>query len=149
MQITVYEYCVRFFTIKIFSKNRNIFDVRIPITIRGRKCIALVLRYRVLFLCPENKTQVEKNGKWGFWCIKNEVILLWKLKALQRKNSSKINPKHYTKRKDWTHAANDEKEKGRMVIFPERKKQNHLSRALQKMQAYLQAKLQGRNNWMP
>ena len=38
----------------------------IPITIRGRKCIALVLRYRVLFLCPENKTQVVKTGKEAF-----------------------------------------------------------------------------------
>ena len=44
------------------------------------------------------------------------------------------------------HAADDEKEKGRVGIFSERKKQNHPQLALQKMQATLQAKLQGRNN---
>ena len=37
-----------------------------PLLYRGIICIALVLRYRVLFLCPENKTQVEKTEKEAF-----------------------------------------------------------------------------------
>ena len=37
-----------------------------PLLYRGIICIALVLRYRVLFLCPENKAQIEKTGKEVF-----------------------------------------------------------------------------------
>ena len=37
-----------------------------PLLYRGIICIALVLRYRVLFLCPEDKAQVEKTGNEAF-----------------------------------------------------------------------------------
>ena len=50
-----------------------------PLLYRGINCIALVLRYRVLFLCSENKARGEKTRKEAFdvsgmklYCYENE-----------------------------------------------------------------------------
>ena len=51
---------------KNFQKSGTFLMFLFPLLYRGIICIALVLRYRVLFLCPENKTQVEKTGKEAF-----------------------------------------------------------------------------------
>jgi hypothetical protein len=51
------------------------------------------------FYALKTKLRLRKREK-RLLCIRNKVIFPSKSKALQKRNFSKINPKHYTKRKD-------------------------------------------------
>ena len=62
-----------------------------PLLCRGIICIALVLRYRVLLLCPENKTQVNKTEQEAFVYQEGSYIAM-KIKNLTVKKSLKNQP---------------------------------------------------------